>query len=143
MSQNFTKILEAFHSIQKLCQIVRKLSIVSGKFLKCPASVSIFFRNFQLITSKSHNSWLVVDYLLPGVNCTAPPPRPPPGTREWGGGLAYGTRVTYTCGPYGHFRGGGGEHGEAVLECLWNQTWWPPVLEECAGTLTRVGVCCS
>ena len=45
--------------------------------------------------------------------------------------------MSYTCGPYGQFRdASGNSYKAAVVECAWNRSWVPHVLEECVGERT-------
>jgi hypothetical protein len=70
------------------------------------------------------------------VNCSAaPPPRPGAGTVAWSGSYAYGTNVSYTCGPYGRFQGPGNTQYETVTAtCAWNMSWVPEVVPNCVAT---------
>ncbi len=73
--------------------------------------------------------------MKPGVNCTQPPQMPPAGTWEWNGSYKYGTRIKYSCGPYGKFELEGGKlTNEIYSECSWNKSWTPAVLPTCVAT---------
>lgn len=70
-----------------------------------------------------------------GINCSSPPPKPDAGTWEWDGSLSYQNKIKYTCGPYGKFCTDKTNcQKELYAECLWNKTWSPPILPNCAAT---------
>jgi hypothetical protein len=69
------------------------------------------------------------------VNCSTPPAKPGAGTWAWDGNYAYGTNISYTCGPYGNFQGPGNTQYETqVVTCAWNMSWVPSVLPSCVAT---------
>ena len=69
------------------------------------------------IIMKSPNDWL-----CPGVNCSEPPVKPGAGTWEWTGSYEYGTKILYTCGPYGNFLSSQGDlYEELWATCEWNR----------------------
>jgi hypothetical protein len=72
---------------------------------------------------------------LSGVNCSTPPAKPGAGTWAWDGNYAFGTNISYTCGPYGNFQGPGNTQYETqVVTCAWNTSWVPSVLPSCVAT---------
>ena len=79
-------------------------------------------------------NWCYTSFSL-GVNCTEPPVHES-GTRKWSNSYSYGTEIIYSCGPYAMFqRSDGTQYKEAVLNCSWNKTWNPPLLDYCQGIL--------
>ena len=72
---------------------------------------------------------------IAGVNCSQPPVKPGAGTWTWDGSIAYGTNISYTCGPYGNFIGPGNTMFETQIStCGWNKSWVPDVLPDCVAT---------
>ncbi len=69
------------------------------------------------------------------MNCSTPPVKPGAGQRSWDGAYAYGTNITYTCGPYGKFQGPGNTTVDTqIATCGWNKSWVPDVLPDCVAT---------
>ena len=73
------------------------------------------------------------------MNCSEPPERPGSGTWAWNLEYKYRTEITYTCGPFGNFKGEDGEkYTELVSYCAWNKTWTPSVLDPCVAASCQV-----
>ena len=72
---------------------------------------------------------------VPSVNCSDPPVKAEAGTWEWDGGIEYGNKILYTCGPYGTFLPEEGDpFRELLVTCEWNKTWTPSELPKCGST---------
>ena len=73
------------------------------------------------------------------VNCSEPPERPGSGTWAWNLEYKYRTEITYTCGPFGNFKGEDGErYTELTSYCAWNKTWTPSELDPCVAASCQV-----
>lgn len=81
---------------------------------KCVASkkptnhICLYITFLQYYVILIYNIWLQYynKYFMlikSGVNCDEPPARPYTGTWEWNGNSSYGTKISYTCGPYAKF----------------------------------------
>ena len=79
---------------------------------------------------------LVICPFFSGENCSNPPTKPKTGTQVWDKQISFGSKSTYTCGPFAKFQATPNAplYEEQVAICSWNKSWTPKVLPNCVAT---------